>query len=99
MGDGIGEDVADGDVRAAIADVVELVPVARELMAIGDRRQVQRVGQFDVVAKFGQFVVGVDVVQLRGGIAAVRARAEVGVGESEVGFLAGLFGLAQLEFE
>ena len=85
--------------HAHAAHRLQLVPVAEEVVAVEGGRQVERARRVHVPAQLELLVVGDDAVPRRGGVAAVGIALEVALGEAQVGLVALLPRLAQLQLE
>ncbi len=84
----IREDRADAHTRHRL----KLVPVAKEIVAVGGCRHEHRAGGLDEVSELELLVIRVDPIFLRAGIAAQRCLVEIRLGQTQIGLVAELLG-------
>ena len=90
-----------GRPEAAVAEVqvVDLEPVAAEIVVVAHGGDVDGVVELDEMGGLHLPVAGVDVVQLGGGIAAERGGREVLVGQAQIGLVGIAVGVAELDLQ
>ena len=98
-GRGVREGFGDVGAEAGAGQAVELIPGAVELVVVQRALEAEGLVRFGDPLHVGAPVFGDVVVETARAVAAVRIRAEVGLGQARVGFIGFEVGLADLEFD
>ena len=96
---GVGQWALEHAREPGTLNALQLVPVALKVVAVGNRGQVDGRAEHPVVAELELPVLGLDPVVLRAGVAAHRIRPEVGVCQAEVGLVAALLHVTELDLD